>query len=174
MKTPIDGARISSGFGRRKHPVLGYSKMHKGVDFAAPTGTPIYAAGDGVIEKLGRWSSYGKYIRIRHHHGLKTAYAHMNGYKRGLKTGSRVKQGDVIGYVGATGRVTGAHLHYEVLLNGRQSNPRKLKLPKGNKLTGNDLSIFKGMVAQADINFEELGFKTYLAENNFSTNTKIE
>ena len=141
MKTPIDGARLSSGYGLRKHPVLGYKKMHKGVDFAAPTGTPIYAAGDGVIEKAGWFSSYGKYIRIRHNSELKTAYAHMSRIK--AKQGTRVKQGDVIGYVGTTGRSTGAHLHYEVLLNGSQTNPRSVNLPTGEKLTGNQLAKFK-------------------------------
>lgn len=143
MKTPINGARMSSGFGKRRHPVLGYTKMHKGVDFAARTGTPIFAAGDGVIEKAGWFSSYGKYVRIRHNSQLKTAYAHMSKIKSTLKPGTRVTQGQVIGYVGTTGRSTGPHLHYEVLSNGRQVNPRSVNLPTGEELTGNDKARFK-------------------------------
>lgn len=165
MKTPIDGARISSGFGRRKHPVLGYTKMHKGIDFAASRGTPIYAAGDGVLEKIGRNGSFGNYIRIRHHHGLKTAYAHMKGFKSGLHKGGRVKQGQIIGYVGTTGRSTGAHLHYEVHLNGRQVSPRKVKLPQGHSLGGNDLATFAGFVEQTKVQFADLGFTTTVAQN---------
>ena len=138
MRTPIDGARLSSRFGRRKHPILGYTKVHKGIDFAAPRGTPIYAAGDGVIERANRFSSYGNYIRIRHTGGLKTAYAHLNGFAAGISANKRVKQGQVIGYVGTTGRSTGPHLHYEVLRNGRQINPLKIKISSGKPLTGQD------------------------------------
>ncbi|MEM7618090.1 MAG: peptidoglycan DD-metalloendopeptidase family protein [Pseudomonadota bacterium] len=141
MRTPIKGARVSSGYGMRRHPILGYNKMHKGVDFAAPTGTPIYAAGDGVIEKSGWVSGYGKYIRVRHNSKLKTAYAHMSKIK--VKNGQRVKQGDVIGLVGSTGRSTGPHLHYEVISNGKQVNPRSLKLPTGEELKGKDKSNFQ-------------------------------
>lgn len=156
MKTPIDGARISSGFGKRRHPVLGYTKMHKGVDFAAPSGTPIYAAGDGTIEKLGPYSSYGNYIRIRHSGGIRTAYAHMKGFKSGLKSGSRVKQGQVIGYVGTTGRSTGPHLHYEVMMSGKQVNPATIKISGGKSLAGKDLKKFKTQVAEADRDFRTL------------------
>lgn len=148
MKTPVDGARISSGFGMRKHPVLGYSKMHKGLDFAAPTGTPIYAAGDGVIEKAGPFSSFGNYVRIRHNSGLKTAYAHMQYIKKGIRPGVRVKQGQVIGAIGTTGRSTGPHLHYEVHVNGKQVNPRTYKTPHGESLTGTELATFKQEVGQ--------------------------
>lgn len=148
MKTPVDGARMSSGYGMRRHPVLGYNKMHKGVDFAAPTGTPIYAAGDGVVEKSGRNGGYGKYIRIRHNSKIKTAYAHMSRIKKSVKTGARVKQGQVIGYIGSTGRSTGPHLHYEVLLNGRQVNPRSVKLPVGEELSGKDKQKFKTVVSK--------------------------
>jgi len=119
MRTPINGARLSSGFGMRKHPILGYSRKHLGIDFAAPRGTPILAAGDGVIERAGRNGSYGKYIRIRHNGTYQTAYAHLNSYARGIKSGKHVRQGQVIGYVGSTGRSTGSHLHYEVLKNGK-------------------------------------------------------
>ena len=143
MRTPIDGARISSGYGMRHHPILGYSKMHKGVDFAAPIGTPIFAAGDGVVEKIGRYGAYGKYIRVRHNNHLKTAYAHLHNYKSGLRVGDRVEQGDVIGYLGNTGRSTGPHLHYEVIVNNKQVNPGSLDLPTGTILTGGELDKFK-------------------------------
>ena len=140
MKTPIDGARLSSGFGMRKHPIRGYMKKHQGVDFAAPKGTPIYAAGDGVIEMKQRYKGYGKYIRIRHANGYKTAYAHMSKFNK--TPGGRVKQGKIIGYVGSTGNSTGPHLHYEVLKNNIRINPQKLKLPSGRKLKGNELQRF--------------------------------
>ena len=146
MKTPVDGARISSGFGMRHHPVLGYNKMHKGMDFAAPTGTPIYAAGDGKIDKIGRNGGYGNYIRIRHNGSLKTAYAHMSRFAKGMSNGKFVKQGDVIGYIGTTGRSTGPHLHYEVLLDGKQVNPNRVDLPTGENLKGKELERFKSVM----------------------------
>lgn len=155
MKTPIDGARLSSGFGMRKHPVLGYSKMHKGVDFAASTGTPIYAAGDGVVEKAGPFSSYGNYVLIRHTGGYKTAYAHMSRYAKGMRAGKRVKQGEVIGYVGTTGRSTGAHLHYEVMVGGRQVNPATLNMAGGVELAGKDMTKFKAHVQQVKALFKK-------------------
>jgi murein DD-endopeptidase MepM/ murein hydrolase activator NlpD len=141
--TPIDGARISSGYGRRRHPILGYTKMHRGTDFAAPRGTPVYAAGRGIIEKAGRNGAFGNYIRIRHNATYKTAYAHLKGYARGIKRGKRVKQGQVIGYVGSSGRSTGPHLHYEILRNGKQINPKRLNLPSGRILKGADLAGFQ-------------------------------
>ena len=150
MRTPIDGARLSSGYGMRKHPILGYTKMHRGVDFAAPRGTPIYAAGDGTVEVAGRKGAYGKYVRIRHNSTYKTAYAHMSRYGKGIKKGKRVKQGQIIGYVGSTGRSTGPHLHYEILVNGRQINPRRVKLPSGEKLKGQDLEAFAQARAEID------------------------
>ena len=140
MKTPIDGARLSSGFGMRKHPIRGYMKKHQGVDFAAPTGTSIYAAGDGIIEMKQRYKGYGKYIRIRHANGFKTAYGHISKFNKHLS--DRVKQGSVIGYVGSTGNSTGPHLHYEVLKNNIRINPQKLKLPSGRKLKGDELQRF--------------------------------
>ena len=143
MKTPIDGARLSSGFGMRKHPILGYNVKHKGVDFAAPTGTPVYAAGNGTIEYKGSNGGYGRYIRIRHNSNYKTAYAHLSGYKKGIGKGTRVMQGDIIGYVGSSGRSTGPHLHYEVIFNGEKINPMKMKLPSGKSLKGKDLENFK-------------------------------
>ncbi len=143
MKTPIDGARLSSRFGPRKHPILGYRKTHKGVDFAARRGTPIKATGDGVIERSNRYGSFGNYIRIRHANGYKTAYAHLKGFSRGIKKGKRVRQGDIIGYVGTTGRSTGPHLHYEVHHKGHAVNPQKLKIATGIKLNGKALNNFK-------------------------------
>ncbi|PPR34798.1 MAG: Murein DD-endopeptidase MepM [Alphaproteobacteria bacterium MarineAlpha6_Bin3] len=140
MKTPIDGARLSSGFGMRKHPILGYNVKHRGVDFAAPKGTPIYAAGDGVIEKKGWNGAYGKYIRIRHANNFKTAYAHLSKFNK--IPGGRVKQKQIIGYVGTTGRSTGPHLHFEILKNNKRINPQKLKLPSGRKLKGQELEKF--------------------------------
>ncbi len=144
MKTPIDGARLSSGFGRRKHPILGYRRAHKGVDFAARRGTPIKAAGDGVILRANRYGSFGNYVRIRHANGYQTAYAHLKGFARGMRAGRRVSQGDIIGYVGTTGRSTGPHLHYEVHLNGTAVNPQRLKIAAtGKNLKGADLDRFK-------------------------------
>jgi murein DD-endopeptidase MepM/ murein hydrolase activator NlpD len=147
MKTPIDGARVSSGYGMRRHPILGYSKMHKGVDFAAATGTPIYAAGDGVVEFAGTKGAYGKYVMIRHNSRLHTAYGHMSRIAKGLRSGMRVKQRQVIGYVGSTGRSTGPHLHYEVHVNRQQVNPRGLNLPTGIELAGKDRRKFQDVVS---------------------------
>ena len=143
LKTPLDGAKLSSNFGMRKHPILGYNKMHKGIDFAAPRGTPVYAGGNGVIEIAARNGSYGKYIRIRHNNGYKTAYAHLNGYKKGISKGIRVNQGEVIGYVGSTGRSTGPHLHYEIIYQGKQINPMTLKLPSGKILENDEFKRFE-------------------------------
>ena len=143
LKTPLDGARISSSFGMRKHPILGFNKMHKGVDFAAPIGTPVYAGGNGIIEMVGVNGGYGKYIRIRHNNEYKTAYAHLSSYKKGISKGVRVNQGDVIGYVGSTGRSTGPHLHYEIIYQNKQINPLKLKLPSGKILKGDELARFE-------------------------------
>ena len=143
MKTPINGARLSSTFGMRRHPILGYNKMHRGTDFAAPTGTPIMASGSGIIEQAGWNGAYGKYIRIKHNSKYKTAYAHLNGYARGIKKGTKVRQGQIIGYVGSTGRSTGPHLHYEVLVNGKRMNSQRLKLPSGRTLRGEDREKFE-------------------------------
>ena len=143
LKTPLDGARISSSFGMRKHPISGFNKMHKGVDFAAPIGTPVYAGGNGVIEMIGINGGYGKYIRIRHNNEYKTAYAHLSSYRKGLSKGVRVNQGEVIGFVGSTGRSTGPHLHYEIIYQNKQINPLKLKLPSGKILKGDELARFE-------------------------------
>ena len=150
LRTPIDGARLSSRFGKRRHPVLGYTKMHRGVDFAAATGTPIFAAGDGVISYRGRKGGYGKYVRIRHAGGYNTAYAHMSRFRKGVTLGSRVRQGQVIGYVGTTGRSTGPHLHYEILAGSRQVNPLTVKMPSGIKLSKKIFSKFQAKRANID------------------------
>lgn len=163
MRTPIDGARLSSGFGMRKHPILRYSKMHKGLDFAAPRGTPIYAAGDGVIERASRHGAYGNYIRIRHNSEYATAYAHMTGFAKGMYPGKRVQQGQTIGYVGTTGRSTGPHLHYEVLRGSKQVNPLSVKLPTGAKLTTADLKGFARTRDSAIALFSELPSVTKVA-----------
>lgn len=145
MKTPIDGARLSSGFGTRRHPILGYARAHKGLDFAAPRGTPIKAAGSGTVERADWYGSFGNYVRIRHANGYKTAYAHLNGFSRGMKAGKKVSQGDIIGYVGTTGRSTGPHLHYEVHHNGAAVNPQTLKMATGVTLAGAELDRFKAV-----------------------------
>ena len=140
--TPINGARLSSSYGRRKHPILGYRKMHSGVDFAAPRGTPILAAGSGTVERANRYGGYGNYIRIRHTDGYKTAYAHLKSFARGVRKGKYVKQDQVIGYVGTTGRSTGPHLHYEVHLHGKKINPRRLSQLAGKPLAKSEMPNF--------------------------------
>nr|WP_211113673.1 peptidoglycan DD-metalloendopeptidase family protein [Azospirillum endophyticum] len=155
LRTPVDGARITSGFGMRHHPILGFSKMHKGVDFGAPTGTPIYAAGRGTIEIAERSSSYGNYVRIRHNTEISTAYAHMSRFAKSIRRGGKVDQGDVIGYVGTTGRSTGPHLHYEVLKAGHQVNPRSIDLPTGEKLEGRELQAFQQARRSIEKMFED-------------------
>lgn len=163
MRTPIDGARLSSRFGNRIHPILGYTRLHAGADFAAPPGTPIYAAGNGTIETVGPNGSFGNYIRIRHNETFQTAYAHMKGFARGLNNGSRVKQGQVIGFVGSSGRTTGPHLHYEVHRDGQQIDPLSLKLPSGEKLGGERLEAFAGQRRQVDEMRDVLGQDVQLA-----------
>ena len=165
MRTPIDGARLSSRYGRRRHPILGYTRMHRGVDFAAPRGTPIMAAGNGVIVSRGRNGNYGRYIRIRHNSTYSTAYAHLRRYARGMKRGKRVRQGQIIAYVGSTGLSTGPHLHYEVLVNGRRINPLKLRLPTGRKLRGRALNAFMKVKAETDRRLAELPPATRFVSN---------
>ncbi len=164
MKTPIDGARISSTYGLRRHPILGYSKMHAGVDFAAPRGTPVYAAGDGTVTRANRFGSFGNYVSIRHANGYETAYAHLNGFARGIRAGTRVRQGQVIAYVGTTGRSTGPHLHYEVHVNGKKMNPLALKVPTGRKLEGKQLAAFKEMRAATATQMAEAPLATKVAQ----------
>lgn len=149
MKTPINGARLSSRFGKRRHPISGYTRLHKGTDFAAPRGTPVYAAGNGVVERASRYGGYGHYIRVRHAKGYKTAYAHLSRYARGVKSGRSVRQGQIIGYVGSTGASTGPHLHYEVYKSGKAVDAMRLKLPTGRKLAM-DPEILAGFEVERD------------------------
>jgi murein DD-endopeptidase MepM/ murein hydrolase activator NlpD len=150
LRTPVDGARLSSGFGMRRHPILGYSRMHKGVDFAAPSGTPIYAAGSGRVASAGRNGGYGNYVQIRHSGEYSTAYGHMSRIAKAIRAGARVQQGQVIGYVGTTGRSTGPHLHYEVLRNSAQVNPLSIKQPPHTQLAGADLERFRAEIDRID------------------------
>jgi murein DD-endopeptidase MepM/ murein hydrolase activator NlpD len=143
MKTPINGARLSSSFGFRRHPILGFNKLHQGTDFAAATGTPIMASGSGTVVMAQKYKGYGNYVKIRHNSTFETAYAHMSKYGRGIKKGVRVNQGQIIGYVGSTGLSTGPHLHYEVLQNGKRVNSQRLKLPTGKTLTNEARNLFE-------------------------------
>ena len=143
MKTPVNGARLSSSFGMRKHPIDGFNKMHRGTDFAAPKGTPIMASGNGIIKKAGWCGGGGNCVKIRHNSTYQTIYAHMSKFARGIKSGVRVKQGQIIGYVGSTGKSTGPHLHYEVIVNGEKVNSQKLKLPSGKVLKGDKRKLFE-------------------------------
>ncbi len=147
-RTPIDGARLTSTFGMRNHPILGYTRMHRGVDFAAPTGTPIQAAGAGRVEAAGRHAGYGLYIKLSHDDSIETAYGHMSRLAPGIKPGHFVRQGQIIGYVGASGLATGPHLHYEVIVDDAQVNPAKVALPSGRHLDGKMLAEFRGLMAQ--------------------------
>ncbi len=156
MKTPINGARLSSSFGKRKHPILGFTKMHTGTDFAAPKGTPIMASGDGIITKASWCGGGGNCVKIKHNSTYQTVYAHMSKFGRGIKKGVRVKQGQIIGYVGSTGLSTGPHLHYEVIENGRKINSQKLKLPSGKILKGNLRKKFEVNKIKTDVLKSEL------------------
>jgi murein DD-endopeptidase MepM/ murein hydrolase activator NlpD len=164
LRTPVDGARLSSSFGMRRHPILGYSKMHKGADFAAASGTPVFAAGNGVIEDAGYRGAYGNYIRIKHDVQISTAYAHLSRFSPVTQRDTRVQQGDIIGYIGTTGRSTGPHLHYEVLRDGHQVNPMSIDLPTGVALEGRDLATFKRMVADLDHAFNVLKAASQVAQ----------
>ena len=156
MKTPINGARLSSAFGMRKHPIDGYNKMHRGTDFAAPMGTPIMASGSGVITRARWCGGGGNCVKIKHNSTYETIYAHMKNFARGIKEGSRVKQGQVIGYVGSTGNSTGPHLHYEVVVNGKKINSQKLKLPSGKTLKGKEREVFEVSRIKLDVLKSEL------------------
>ena len=151
MKTPINGARLSSSYGMRKHPIDGFNKMHRGTDFAAPMGTPIMASGSGVVKKAGWCGGGGNCVQIRHNSTYETIYAHMSKFARGIKSGVRVKQGQTIGYVGSTGKSTGPHLHYEVIVNGKKVNSQTLKLPSGKILKGEERKIFETKKIQLDV-----------------------
>ena len=156
MKTPINGARLSSPFGMRKHPIDGFNKMHKGTDFAAPMGTPIMASGDGVVKKAGWCGGGGNCVKIKHNSEYQTVYAHMSKFARGIKSGVRVKQGQTIGYVGSTGKSTGPHLHYEVIVNGKKVNSQKLKLPSGKILKGEKRKEFETSKIMLDVMKSEI------------------
>ncbi len=151
MKTPINGARLSSPFGMRKHPIDGFNKMHKGTDFAAPMGTPIMASGSGVIKKAGWCGGGGNCVLIKHNSTYQTIYAHMSKFAKGIRSGVRVKQGQIIGYVGSTGKSTGPHLHYEVIVNGEKVNSQTLKLPSGKILKGNERKLFETKKIKLDV-----------------------
>ena len=156
MKTPINGAKLSSPYGKRKHPILGFTKMHTGTDFAAPKGTPIMASGDGVITRAKWCGGGGNCVKIKHNSVYQTVYAHMSKFGRGIKKGVRVKQGQIIGYVGSTGLSTGPHLHYEVIENGRKINSQKLKLPSGKTLKGDQRNRFEVNKIKIDVLKSEL------------------
>tara|TARA_B100000989_G_C19497926_1_gene452940 strand:+ start:270 stop:1562 length:1293 start_codon:yes stop_codon:yes gene_type:complete len=151
MKTPINGARLSSPFGMRKHPIDGFTKMHRGTDFAAPMGTPIMASGDGVVKKAGWCGGGGNCVVIRHNSTYQTIYAHMSKFAKSIRSGVRVKQGQTIGYVGSTGKSTGPHLHYEVIVNGKKINSQTLKLPSGKALKGKDRELFETKKIKLDV-----------------------
>ena len=163
LRTPVNGAVLTSGFGLRFHPILGFSRMHRGVDFGVPAGTPIMAAGDGIIEKRGPNGEYGNYIRIRHNSDYATAYAHMSRFAPDFAVGARVRQGQIIGYVGKTGMATGPHLHYEVMQKTAQVNPVNVKFPSSQKLDGNLLSRFRATQGATDAKFAALGQTEKLA-----------
>ena len=156
MKTPINGARLSSSFGMRKHPIDGFNKMHRGTDFAAPSGTPIMASGSGIVTRARWCGGGGNCIKIKHNSTYETIYAHMKNFARGIKEGVRVKQGQIIGYVGSTGKSTGPHLHYEVVINGKKVNSQKLKLPSGKTLRGNERKLFEVIKIKLDVLKSEL------------------
>ena len=156
MKTPINGARLSSSFGKRKHPILGFTKMHTGTDFAAPIGTPILASGDGLVVRAQWCGGGGNCVKIKHNRVYQTVYAHMSKFGKGIKKGAKVKQGQIIGYVGSTGLSTGPHLHYEVIENGKKINSQKLKLPSGKILKGNQRKSFEVKKIKIDVLKSEL------------------
>ena len=156
MKTPINGARLSSSFGMRKHPILGYNKMHRGTDFAAPSGTPIMASGSGTITRARWCGGGGNCVKIKHNSTYETIYAHMKSFAKGIKEGRKVKQGQIIGYVGSTGLSTGPHLHYEVVVNGKKVNSQKLKLPSGKILKGDARKEFELKRIKIDLKLSEL------------------
>jgi murein DD-endopeptidase MepM/ murein hydrolase activator NlpD len=143
VRKPVNNAIMRSGFGSRRHPILGYVKMHTGVDWATPYGTPIFASGNGVVEVAGWEGGYGKYVKLKHNNGYETAYGHMSAFAKGLEPGKRVRQGQVIGFVGSTGQSTGAHVHYEILVNGRFVDPMRIKLPRGRSLDGPIIANFE-------------------------------
>jgi murein DD-endopeptidase MepM/ murein hydrolase activator NlpD len=167
LRTPVDGARMTSSFGMRRHPILGYNRMHQGIDFGAGLGTPVVAAGDGVVVEARRWGGYGNWLRIRHANGWETGYGHLSRYAKGLHAGERVRQGEVVAYVGSTGASTGPHLHYETWFQGKRVNPVGVKVPQGTVLAGTELAAFKTEKARIDSLVEAQGASaTKLAAND--------
>ena len=166
LRTPINGAKITSGYGMRSHPILGYSKMHRGVDFGAPTGTPIYAAGDGTVDFAGRKGGYGNYLRIKHNDKYSSAYGHISRFAGNVSPGHRVKQGQIVAYVGSTGMSTGPHLHYEILVNNEQVNPSNVKFKAGNVLAGREMAAFRKNMNQIEAQRESTPLKTDVASNS--------
>ncbi len=166
MKTPVDGARISSGFGMRFHPVLGYTRMHKGIDFAVPVGTPVMAAGGGTVKFAGRANGYGNFMLINHGNGYSTAYGHLSRFAPGIHDGSRVRQGQVVAYSGNTGLTTGPHLHYEIRINNVQVNPLKVKVAGGRRLAGKELRDFLADRLNIDSRMASLPLETKVADSN--------
>ncbi|HEX8570834.1 MAG TPA: peptidoglycan DD-metalloendopeptidase family protein [Caulobacteraceae bacterium] len=162
LRTPVEGARMSSGFGMRRHPILGYHKMHQGVDFAAGTGTPVLAAGDGTVVEVRRWGGYGNWLRIKHSGGYESGYAHLSRYAKGLNVGDKVKQGEVVAYVGSTGRSTGPHLHHEIWHKGKRVDPKSAKIPSGGGLESKQLIAFKAQKKKVDAVLK--GSETQMAE----------
>lgn len=157
LRTPISGARVTSGYGLREHPISGYTKMHRGVDFGAPIGTPIYAAGDGIVAAASRRSGYGNYIKLKHNDRYASAYAHLSRFAGGISIGKPVKQGQIIGYVGMTGATTGPHLHYEILANNEQVNPANIKFKTGNVLHGKELTSFRNNISKIEDKLASIG-----------------
>ena len=172
LRTPVDGARITSRFGMRRHPVLGYARGHQGVDFGAGTGTPVVAAGDGVIVEARRWAGYGNWVRVRHSGGWETGYAHLSRYAKGLRPGQRVQQGQVIAYVGSTGMSTGPHLHYETWFKGKRTNPLSAKVPQGTILAGAELNAFRAQKAKVDAMLDKAATGSAMAAKEPSNDTR--
>jgi murein DD-endopeptidase MepM/ murein hydrolase activator NlpD len=157
VRKPVNNAIMRSGFGSRRHPILGYVKMHTGVDWATAYGTPIFASGNGVVEVAGWEGGYGKYVKLKHNNGYETAYGHMSAFAKGMEPGKRVRQGQVIGFVGSTGQSTGAHVHYEILVNGRFVDPMRIKLPRGRSLDGQLLASFEKERDRLDVQMANRG-----------------
>ena len=164
VRKPVNNAIMRSGFGGRRHPILGYTKMHTGVDWATPYGTPIFASGNGVVEKVGWEGGYGKYVRLKHNNGYETAYGHMSAFAKGMEPGKRVRQGQVIGFVGSTGMSTGAHVHYEILVNGRFVDPMRVKLPRGRSLEGTLMTSFEKERDRLDTQMNNRGSAARVSE----------
>jgi murein DD-endopeptidase MepM/ murein hydrolase activator NlpD len=169
VRKPVNNAIMRSGFGGRRHPILGYTKMHTGVDWATPYGTPIFASGNGVVEKVGWEGGYGKYVRLKHNNGYETAYGHMSAFAKGMEPGKRVRQGQVIGFVGSTGMSTGAHVHYEILVNGRFVDPMRVKLPRGRSLEGAVMASFEKERDRLDTQMNNRGNAARVSEATGST-----